>query len=88
MFAAAAPQLTSAQVKVLAGIREEEVLAPKAPASAGGIEWQGFDTLKLPEIVGGGAVSQNMGADVFDFHEQQQQAARGKRPLPHRPAHL
>jgi hypothetical protein len=74
------------QVKATAGHHEDEVAVARAPPSAGGIEWgEGgpLDALKLPDIVGGGAVSQNTGAGIFDFHDQkqpqQQPAAREKR---------
>jgi hypothetical protein len=66
-------RLTVGQVKVAGARRQDD--AARVAVSAGGIEWRGdgFDAVKLPDIVGGGAVGQNVGADVFDFHEQQQQ---------------
>lgn len=88
--------VTSSQVKAAAGHRDDDATAARAVASAGGIEWGeggSFDALKLPDIVGGGAVSQNTGAGIFDFHEQKQQqqhqaAVRDKRAHAARPAHL
>jgi hypothetical protein len=83
--------LTLAQVKVVMGPREEEALVVRAPVSAGGIEWEqggALDAFKLPDIIGGGAVAQNVGGDVFDFHEHKQPDNLDRRPRVPRPAHL
>ena len=70
------------QVKSAAVRRELLLAGVRLLPSAGGIEWrddvEGRGILKLPELVQGGAVVQNNGADVLDIHEHKQQAATAR----------